>query len=95
MWNPICPLPTLSHGWGNYSESRRSKFVRKDVRSVGRSFKYLGNSLQAQQCLTVRARESAQDFLQKPITSLYQFIPPSFKLFQLSRILKVSATDGI
>jgi hypothetical protein len=62
---------------------------------VDTSFKYLGNSRQTQQCLAVSARESAQDFLQKPIASLYQFIPPSLKLFQLSRILKLSATDGI
>ena len=41
--NPGYRLPTLSDGWTKLWESRRSRFMRKDVRSVDMSFWYLGN----------------------------------------------------
>ena len=38
MSNPSYPLQPSSHGWGNYSEYRRSKFLRRGARSAVRSF---------------------------------------------------------
>jgi hypothetical protein len=45
MSNASGHLPPSSDGLGNYSESRQSRFMRKDVRTVVMSFRYFGNEV--------------------------------------------------